>query len=997
MSSFTNKCIELNYVNLIVSLPFTCGGKNYEYRRPILQYVRKMRRSKKVFRPALLPVKVRDGKTNRFITKRHYIRTNGKQPKRHSEVKNVRQQVGPPSPCWVPEDDDDTMDTPERVSSSISKYENRKLKEYRGWESIRDSLAKKRIESCQLPNSTLCVYCEEISRSEPMLAVCRCTECGPDQYYCLSCAVALHCTRNRYHILEKWKDDTFVPLYVNDELVVKKEHSKCHLDVKFITCIDYLGRQHEKMVGFCNCESNAATLVSLGLWPGSPTNPIVAFSIKFMDICLRFLLEAHVSLNKFCDAMSVFQTSLLPKYVKNIYSVLNSGSFDAYRMNEHTMKNLEKISEANFTECPLCPQPNESGSVIESMDGCFGLVRKRHARLAIAPPLHRDSLFADQADVDNFIQGYSKDKQEAESNCHQFKSGEVTTNLRSKGRNKLFEEKGVFGRVCRHDYPRGFFSVLHGERIGYAVYAMEELLRKYKDNQNITIYLMYDIACKLKSHLLVNHQQHLLHKVTLAIPIFHCYGHKMACQVLFNPRRMTGFGLTDGEGVERLWAYLRPFTYMTKEMVASRRVDILTDALYHYSYRLRIKQGKTLAEKLSKCAALKYSTRKQLNETIAPFKGMISAQLINAWSEKEMEEAREFGKHRDDALTWEQRYAKLLWEYHQQRTILSSRDADDMERSQEIITKIKRLEVSLRSREKERNLKRRWQLKDRSFGEAMLTLETIRRNETLAKLDKYAVERRFLCLTKNKYADGQSIAIRLSKQITRTSNAMKNLISTYNAHLSSVKEYINVMSNQLKFDDLKDPSSLLYQSIASNNRQPNNTEIDVPQSEKRKIIDMHNLLEQCNEEEKMLKSEIKKLFHYHITIIETLDKEIRYFAQSNSLSIGKTALLKMKKFEIENYLISNSTLFEDTFVDMSSLSVHESDFIQADLRFKGGITRHNLLEEETESDQFEPECDENELVVDQDPEWSEHDEEGENEIHRDWLVYESETDIEHGS
>ena len=54
---------------------------------------------------------------------------------------------------------------------------------------------------------------------------------------------------------------------------------------------------------------------------------------------------------------------------------------------------------------------------------------------------------------------------------------------------------------------------------------------------------------------------------------------------------MTGFGLTDGEGVERLWAYLRPFTYMTKEMVASRRVDILTDALYHYSSRLRIKQG----------------------------------------------------------------------------------------------------------------------------------------------------------------------------------------------------------------------------------------------------------------------------------------------------------------------------------------------------------------------------------------------------------------------
>ena len=28
-----------------------------------------------------------------------------------------------------------------------------------------------------------------------------------------------------------------------------------------------------------------------------------------------------------------------------------------------------------------------------------------------------------------------------------------------------------------------------------------------------------------------------------------------------------------------------------------------------------------------------------------------------------------FIEHRDDTLTWEQRYAKLLWEYHQQRFV----------------------------------------------------------------------------------------------------------------------------------------------------------------------------------------------------------------------------------------------------------------------------------------------------------------------------------------
>lgn len=48
--------------------------------------------------------------------------------------------------------------------------------------------------------------------------------------------------------------------------------------------------------------------------------------------------------------------------------------------------------------------------------------------------------------------------------CHEFKAGEVNDMIRSKGRNKLFDEKGVFGCVCRHDYPKGFMNIKHGER-----------------------------------------------------------------------------------------------------------------------------------------------------------------------------------------------------------------------------------------------------------------------------------------------------------------------------------------------------------------------------------------------------------------------------------------------------------------------------------------------------------------------------------------------------
>jgi len=41
----------------------------------------------------------------------------------------------------------------------------------------------------------------------------------------------------------------------------------------------------------------------------------------------------------------------------------------------------------------------------------------------------------------------------------------------------------------------------------------------------------------------------------------------------------TGFGLTDGEVLERLWSFLHCFSKISKETCPSHRIDILTDAL----------------------------------------------------------------------------------------------------------------------------------------------------------------------------------------------------------------------------------------------------------------------------------------------------------------------------------------------------------------------------------------------------------------------------------
>ena len=58
---------------------------------------------------------------------------------------------------------------------------------------------------------------------------------------------------------------------------------------------------------------------------------------------------------------------------------------------------------------------------------------------------------------------------------------------------------------------------------------------------------------------------------------------------MFSPHCKEGFGLTDGEMLERVWSYVRRFGKMTKEMRPSHWVDVLTDVLLHYGMETKNK------------------------------------------------------------------------------------------------------------------------------------------------------------------------------------------------------------------------------------------------------------------------------------------------------------------------------------------------------------------------------------------------------------------------
>lgn len=150
----------------------------------------------------------------------------GRQPEKSSQENN--KGIDSPEEQDVPVHDRENQ-------PSTSQQQNRVLSTSVNWEKVREKLLNSYIEEQQLPDNVICVNCQE------GIATTRCEYCGPHQYFCVGCARALHGSRNKFHILEQWKDGVFVPLYP-DEATVGYGHACKTSTVKLFRLLDASGQ-----------------------------------------------------------------------------------------------------------------------------------------------------------------------------------------------------------------------------------------------------------------------------------------------------------------------------------------------------------------------------------------------------------------------------------------------------------------------------------------------------------------------------------------------------------------------------------------------------------------------------------------------------------------------------------------------------------------------------------------------------------------------------------
>lgn len=104
-----------------------------------------------------------------------------------------------------------------------------------------------------------------------------------------------------------------------------------------------------------------------------------------------------------------------------------------------------------------------------------------------------------------------------------------------------------------------------GERQHYALALLQELL--FHLPKTMTVGFLYDIGCQFHhSCVKWDFLGEDLSRIHFGISVFHAFAHNWACQLVYHPRKCEGFGLSDGEGCERLWSEL-------KRLIPSLRVS----------------------------------------------------------------------------------------------------------------------------------------------------------------------------------------------------------------------------------------------------------------------------------------------------------------------------------------------------------------------------------------------------------------------------------------
>ncbi|SCZ89749.1 BZ3500_MvSof-1268-A1-R1_Chr1-3g01554 [Microbotryum saponariae] len=197
-------------------------------------------------------------------------------------------------------------------------------------------------------------------------------------------------------------------------------------------------------------------------------------------------------------------------------------------------------------------------------------------------------------------------------------------------------DTGLVACVCRHDVNLKMVNLERsGEKLYYALAILKHISERLPENAKIGV--LYDIACNFKHHI---EKRQLLPKLfkrlEFATSVFHAYAHIWSCQVEFNPRLIPNFGLTDGEGCERLWSGLRSLIPINRPSNKSHRFVNLAVRIQALNDATVNKLGAWFYRRYHEANDKGVAAEEELNSIIAYDSRLTEDALRREWEEQRL-------------------------------------------------------------------------------------------------------------------------------------------------------------------------------------------------------------------------------------------------------------------------------------------------------------------------------------------------------------------------
>ncbi|PLW35325.1 hypothetical protein PCASD_18010 [Puccinia coronata f. sp. avenae] len=200
-------------------------------------------------------------------------------------------------------------------------------------------------------------------------------------------------------------------------------------------------------------------------------------------------------------------------------------------------------------------------------------------------------------------------------------SNKAADDKRNESTWKGCDNTGLMGCCCRHDaaiYMGNIYKSGKQRCLPVAILTLARRYRRYAALRHATALLAAKDAIFAARRAVAQHKRHsfvpstlryatatreLLHEhrgcLKFGTSVFHAYVHNWLCQLDYNPRFNIGWGLSDGEGLERLWSYLSPLISPLRYATRNHRLASIAHCLAHHNRKSIRKLPVWLAKKFN--------------------------------------------------------------------------------------------------------------------------------------------------------------------------------------------------------------------------------------------------------------------------------------------------------------------------------------------------------------------------------------------------------------